>query len=518
MAEERYSSRKRSRSASPVPPSTQSNLDLLSDVDARLVKGLRDPLRRTAALNELLQLSASHETNYSVSGDPVLRELADIAIYDCLKWKEPIEKDSAPVFRSQQTWLSPPTSRMAAWAKHCKNQLDPKRSKLQMEHIRMLEVILVILRNLSFVGANLRLLVYSPDILAVLVGCLYEGYDQAYSITVGNDSSGSGSNMTLALSAIQTLIHLAPHLDVSGQKLLSDKLFYASHLANDGPIVPNASTFGQTASGQWGFGGIWLAKRLDTKEDTVSDVNKEFVLSLTADQLVAVWSMFSGITNLLTDPQSPRPVILMTLDLLQEAINHARVGVVGSVQLENNDDEIPTIRAILVSMPDTVMERLTDFLYVPRLGPDSLDYVDPVHHIVTRVTTLKLLMGYDATVDTDVRDRTLDVLVPLLELDSPRMAARLGRDMNGQTRTRLFDALFPILTTTVGRNEASMLAAQLFREISKSEDNRVGLLYVQERLIELASRDPRVSQLVWNHLLPDSSAEEAVGTTSGEED
>jgi hypothetical protein len=28
-------------------------------------------------------------------------------------------------------------------------------------------------------------------------------------------------------------------------------------------------------------------------------------------------------------------------------------------------------------------------------------YIDPVHNIVTRVTTLKILMGYDATVDTD---------------------------------------------------------------------------------------------------------------------
>jgi hypothetical protein len=148
-----------------------------------------------------------------------------------------------------------------------------------------------------------------------------------------------------------------------------------------------------------------------------------------------------------------------------------------------------------------MLKRLIDLLYVPRLGPDSLDYVDPVHNIVTRVTTLKLLVGYDATVDTDVRDRALDVLVPLLELDSPRMAARLGFDpVTGRVRTRLLDALVPILTTAAGRNEASMLASQLFRELSKAEENKQGLQYVQERLVELASRDARVSQLVWNHL------------------
>jgi hypothetical protein len=148
-----------------------------------------------------------------------------------------------------------------------------------------------------------------------------------------------------------------------------------------------------------------------------------------------------------------------------------------------------------------MLQRLIDLLYVPRLGPDSLDYVDPVHNIVTRVTTLKLLVGYDATVDTDVRDRALDVLVPLLELDSPRMAARLGFDpVTGRVRTRLLDALVPILTTAVGRNEASMLASQLFRELSRAEENKEGLQYVQERLVELASRDARVSTLVWNHL------------------
>jgi hypothetical protein len=71
----------------------------------------------------------------------------------------------------------------------------------------------------------------------------------------------------------------------------------------------------------------------------------------------------------------------------------------------------------------------------------------------------------------------------------------------------MYDAILPILTTTVGRNEASMLASQLLREICRSEDNRLGLLYVQQRLVELASRDARVSQLVWNHLysVPDTS-------------
>jgi hypothetical protein len=138
---------------------------------------------------------------------------------------------------------------------------------------------------------------------------------------------------------------------------------------------------------------------------------------------------------------------------------------------------------------------------------------------VTRVTTLKLLVGYDATVDTDVRDRALDVLVPLLELDSPRMAARLGFDpVTGRARTRLLDALVPILTTAVGRNEASMLASQLFRELGKAEENKEGLQYVQERLVELASRDARVSTLVWNHLYVTTVVEEESDVDAGDND
>jgi len=143
--------------------------------------------------------------------------------------------------------------------------------------------------------------------------------------------------------------------------------------------------------------------------------------------------------------------------------------------------------------------------------------------MVTRVNTLRLLLGYDATVDTDARDRALDVLVPLLELDTPRMAGRLGRESQkpgkrsspAPVRTRLYDALVPILTSSAGRTEANAVAAQLFRELAQAEEeNRAGLEYVQTRLVELGSRDPRVSQLVWNDLYP----VEATGSDEDEEE
>ena len=90
------------------------------------------------------------------------------------------------------------------------------------------------------------------------------------------------------------------------------------------------------------------------------------------------------------------------------------------------------------------------------------------------------------------------------------MAARVGRKSmqqgiasSGSIRVELYDALIPILTTNVGRSDSSMLAVQLLRELAKAfDDNKAGFLYVKGRLIEIASRDARVSQLVWTDLYP----------------
>ena len=148
-------------------------------------------------------------------------------------------------------------------------------------------------------------------------------------------------------------------------------------------------------------------------------------------------------------------------------------------------------------------------------------YIEAADQPLLQTSTLKLLAGYNLTVDFDCRDRALDVLVPLLELDSPRMAVRVGRKFTKQgitssssIRVELYDALIPILTTNVGRSDASVLAVQLLRELAKAaDDNKDGFLYVKGRLIEIASRDARVSQVVWTDLYPLEFEEE-----QGEED
>jgi hypothetical protein len=504
MEDSNNNSRKRTREeTSPVPFVAAGNGNTKKAANGgppsgeTLAQWLTATGSRNHALNELMRMTASHEMNYSLDGDIVLKALA-VVFCDTIGWEYAPAVEEKVTFESQQAWIGHTNKQTERWAQFCKRKL--RRGNLSPQQSKHVEAVVVILRNLSFVASNLRLLAYSPDAISILVGCLYERTSD--STVGGGDDLGQNVSSTgfLSLPSLHVLVNLAPYLDVTGQKLLCDKMFLSSSGTDDAPLVPAPDTFGQLANGRWGFGGLWLAKRLDAKEDVVQDVSKEMLLQLTQDHIVCVWTIFPALAAVLTDSAAPRLVIMMAVDLLQEFINHARVGVVGTVR--DQDLDVPNARSILVNIPDDVLQRLMDLLYIPRLGPDALEYIDPVHNIVTRVTTLKLLVSYDAQVDTDVRDRALDVLVPLLELDSPNLAKRIGVQQNGAPRNRLYDAIFPILATQAGRNEAPLLASQLLKEISKANENRQGCLYLQQRIVSLASKDSRVAHLAFNYLIP----------------
>lgn len=478
---------------------------------------LRDPQHRVQAILELLKVSSSHEVNYALDSDAPLTELANI-FFECVDWSPP-HKIGSPRFCASSAWQTYANHSSQQWANHCEVVFS-KCNLMEASQLRMLEAILVILRNLSFVAANLRLLAYSPNVIMILVGSLYENTNRT-GIDTTTSISANPNNSTLALPALHALTNIAPYLDVTGQKLFCDKLFYpppsdsaiGSSNKDAPPLVPGSDAeYGQALNGNWGFGALCLAKRLDTKEDVVTNIPYEMLLQVAQHYLEAVWSIFPGLGRVLSDAKSPRLVVMMAVDLLQEFVQHARVGPVGTSEddqltsssiLQSTQIRIPSARAIMMNIPEPVLNRLLDLLYVPRLGPDSLDYIDPVHNIVTRVTTLKLLMGYDASVDNDVRDRALEVLVPLLELDSPNLARRLGTLNEGnriRPRLRLYDAILPILTTQVGRNEAPLLSAQLLRELAKAPENRMGSAYIQNRLRALSSSNPRVAHLFFNYL------------------
>jgi hypothetical protein len=158
-------------------------------------------------------------------------------------------------------------------------------------------------------------------------------------------------------------------------------------------------------------------------------------------------------------------------------------------------------------------------LYIPRLGPDCLEYVDPVRNMVTRVSALKLLANYDSTVDYELRDRSLEVLTKWSSLvECPDIKVQLGKRMTVVTRpsidtesddddvtimyygtksvtclhekvpnAKLYDALIPCLTTKVGREQTPQLAAKLLTNLFSIPDNRIGAEYTEGAILMAAS-------------------------------
>jgi hypothetical protein len=372
-------SRKRPRSPAQLPPGG----DALSEIqtnhhhnidhqDVQRAQRLLNLDTRNEELNDLLQISANHDINFSMSSDAIPKALVQIVMKDCLQTKTILTgfhtNISSLIFRSKDAWKEPPTQETRDFANHCQTILlqNLRPSDKHQSILPTLEVIAMIFRNLSFTGANLRLLAYSPDVLHVLVAFLYLG--------------SSGPNVdtsveTWTLAALQTLLHLVRYLDVTGQQLLCDKLFYDGV---SGPPVPHMDTYNRAV--MWGgMGASWLAKRLDVREDIVEKVSTQFLLELCGQYLVAVWSIFPALHHVLLQPDATRPVLLLALDLLHEFISAARVGLVGAVEDENphirpgQDYPIPKLRAVLVHMPESMLERLVDLLYVPRLGTDALE-------------------------------------------------------------------------------------------------------------------------------------------------
>ena len=164
-------SRKRPRSSSPVlTTSTVAKSNELSRGQL-LAAQLNEPSKRNEALNELMKLTAAPELSYSLDGEEILVALVDI-FFDALGWqgRRPAYARSKPVFSSMNAWTRHVTPENEEWASFCSMQLA--KGKLGINTLKLLEVVLLIMRNLSFVASNHRLMAYSPDVLNVLVGAL----------------------------------------------------------------------------------------------------------------------------------------------------------------------------------------------------------------------------------------------------------------------------------------------------------------------------------------------------------
>mmetsp|Transcript_13285 Transcript_13285/g.20235 ORF Transcript_13285/g.20235 Transcript_13285/m.20235 type:complete len:438 (-) Transcript_13285:1468-2781(-) len=413
--------RKRPRSVSPVPASSLSQ-NVSSEKDD-LVKQLGNAKEVNKALNRLMNMTASHELVFTLENDDTLmKALVNLVNYE---EGERVNIDSLEQLSPKKAW-----------------KLVKREPKFPLSATTLLHAILVIFRNFSFVAANLRPMTQELSVMGLLIDCLYL------------------DNTELLIHSVFILANLAPVLDVTGQKILADKLF-----------LDNAENLHKL-----GWGGIQFAKQLDESHQV--SVDKIVLWEGTRDYVTQVWHIFSGLRHIFISPQTPRPVLLQSMDWIRELLEHNAPSI-----------DMPTMHDIFREMPQDVLQKLIDCLWIPRLGPDALDYINPVTNIVSRVSTLKLFMGYDATVDTDLRDRALESLQQLLELG-----------ISVPSSPRLYNALLPCLTTKVGRNDAPALACGIYKSLGKSEIHQEGLLYVQERMLELASKDSRVAQVALGYL------------------
>jgi hypothetical protein len=389
-----------------------------------LVEQLKDPKQANKALNGLMQVTASHELNFTLDNDEaLLRAIVDVVQYERGK---AVEIENLEDLLPEKAWVD--LKKIPSFPSSC---------------IPALHAVLVIFRNLSFVAANLRPMTQEPNVMRLLIDCLY-----------------LEQNADLLAHAVFTLVNLAPVMDVTGQKLLADQLFLDT--ANE--------------LNKLGWGGLQFARQLDDSHQV--SVEKEVLWGASRDYVNQVWQVFAGLRHTILSPKTPRTVLMMTTDWINALLEHRDPSV-----------DLPSMYDVLSVIPDDVMQRLVDFLWVPRLGPDALDYVNPITNVVSRVSTLKLFMGYDATVDTELRDRALEVLQQLLELG-----------LSIPVTPRFYNAILPCLTTKVGRADAQVLAIGILKTLGKKKEHRDGLVYAQERLVELSSKDARVAQLALGDL------------------
>lgn len=458
------------------------------------------------ALNILLEGTSDHEENYALSKDGKCVVVGLVRAFEFSigyskvkvsqkKKRKRVTRDVIEICKQtlidemiSKAWITNNSEfdddddeHWRDWTQFCIKKLEPLTSYTLPEwilsegDIKLLEAIILVARNLSFVAANLRFLAHSVEMLRMLGVCLYFRNSGKNSITENsNNNSGSAAapstNDTVCLHAIHTLINIANYLDISGRKLFADIMFVQ-------PIEKGPQR-GNGEANSIGMGGIFLAKRFDIFDEDLPETIQLSILNRTRPHVISILSLFPAILNTLDFNQS-RAVIVSGLDLLKELI-------------DNTD-----LQQVFLYTPTTLLNRIIDLLWIPRLGPDSLDYVDPVTNLVSRVTTLKLESGYDATIDFDVRDRALELLERLTSL-SPELKESLIENNTPQ----IFHYLLPICTSKVGRCDISQLAIKVLGNLSLvSPQNPAGLMCIESQIVTLASLDPHIANIAFNSIL-----------------
>ena len=531
-----------------------------------------------AALNALLGASADDSANYclGMGGEKAINAL--VKLFDeAIGWDEGEDdgdEDGRNYGDEQQNGNLEPTGgtwdgsslsgKHDRWRNFCRAKLaSPLRSSsdpnllISETDTKILDIIIAIFRNLSYVAQNLRFLYHNEKVLRVLTGAMYyRGYASGGgSGGTGDDKSGeevSSSlthNSNMCIHAIQTLVNIAPLIDITGRQLFIDRVFLESDAKEVLLTVPDQQPPSNDDSGEGtidtpaglsnekkghpkygissysGFGGMYLSKQYDTKAEALDNIPNSVVWGLVGSHVQAVLAIFPALSAIL-DPNDittrstsmsgwHRPSAQATLELLTALVDN------------------PYNKGVFLCISDAILHRLTDMLFMPRLGPESMDYIDPVSNTVTRVLGLKLTMGYDATVDSDMRDRACDLLVKLTDL-STGIKRRLGMasSISGMARrqyestpttssselapsilrsdetssprrmnVRLYDSLLSMVGSVSGKGDAGSLAVRLLSNLALVPENKAGILYVERKLIAKSATDPGIAQLACNGIL-----------------
>lgn len=510
-----------------------------------------------SALNALLRASADVDKNYciGIGGEKLVEAL--VKLFDeAIGWDEADDEvdydTNANLDPTVKTWDADSlTGKNKRWRDFCRDKLasplasstDPTLLIDPETDAKVLEMIVAILRNLSYVAQNLRFLYHSEGVLRILTGALYyRGYSLGGGGSGddrgGEDKLSSWSHLSnMCVQSVQTLINMAPLIDVTGRQIFIDRIFLEAHdskevlctipdqqppPSNEGggaaaaPVAAKKKNYGMSTF--LGFGGMHLAKQYDTKAETLENIPNSAIWELVGSHVRAILSIFPALSAIL-DPNDittmstsasgwHRPSVQAVLELMTALV-------------ENSDN-----KDVFLCVPDAVLHRLTGLLFMPRLGPDSMDYIDPVSNVVTRVVALKLQMGYDATIDSDMRDRACELLAKLTDLSLgikrrlgmassiSSMAQRENDDSNvlapsilqsdqisspRRMNVRLYESLLSMISSSSG--DAASLAVRLLSNLALVPENKAGMLYVETKLITMSGKDPHIANIACNGIL-----------------
>lgn len=560
--------RKQARVSGVAPPSIDLNTRhiALNNFDAPTIAQIlskNNSEQIGAALNGLLRASADVDANFCLGpgGEKVVLEL--VKLFDeAIGWEETEEekeeeeeeddsKRNVGLVPTVKTWdASCLSGKDERWRIFCRDKLasplasssDPNLLIDYEVNAKILDIIIAIMRNLSFVAQNLRFLYHTNGVVRVLTGALYyRGYASGGGTGgEGGDDASSPHNSNMCIHSLQTLINLAPIIDITGRQLFVDRMFLESDAKEVTSTVPGhlpsggaaMGTVGTTTNEKYGissvlgFGGLYLAKQYDVKAETLDSIPDSFVWGLVGNHVRSTLAIFPALAAIL-DPNDitttsrsmsgwHRPSVQALLEFL-------------TVLIENPDN-----KGIFLCVPDSMLHRLTDMLYIPRLGPESMEYLDPISNTVSRIMPHKLMAGYDATIDSDMRDRACDLLVKLTDL-STGIKRRLGMStsISGMTHRqcdsadlithsetsdgltpsilrsdetsssrrmniRLYDGLISMVSTNSGRGDAGHLAVRLLSNLALIPENKAGIQYVERKLILQSGKDPNIAKIACN--------------------